>query len=55
MVEKHAWENIPAENKGPGRPQRRAMPGSWREELTPEQARIVEEIAAPFLEELYPG
>jgi hypothetical protein len=54
-VEKHAWENIPAEKKGPGRPQRKAQPGSWREELTPEQARIVEGITGPLLEAYYAG
>jgi hypothetical protein len=54
-VLKHAWENIPSEKKGPGRPQRRAQPGSWREELTPEQTRIVEGITGPLLETFYAG
>ena len=53
-VEKHAWENIPETKKGPGRSRRKAVPGSWREDLTQEQARRVEEITAPLLEEFYP-
>jgi Sulfotransferase family len=52
-VEKHAWENIPDEKKGEGKFNRKATPGSWREDLTPEQAEIVEEITAPLLRELY--
>jgi hypothetical protein len=52
-VEKHSWENIPAENKGPGRFYRKARPGSWTEDLTPEQARTVEEITRPILEAFY--
>jgi hypothetical protein len=53
-VEKHSWENIPEEEKGEGKFYRKATPGGWREDLTPEQARMVEEITAPLLKELYP-
>jgi LPS sulfotransferase NodH len=53
-VEKHAWENIPEEEKGEGKKFRKATPGGWREDLTPEQARMVEEITAPLLKEFYP-
>jgi len=52
-VEKHSWENIPDEKKGPGTVRRKATPGGWREDLTPEQAKIVEGIAAPLLKEFY--
>jgi hypothetical protein len=52
-VEKHSWENIPEEEKGEGKFYRKATPGGWREDLTPEQAKIVEEITAPLLEEFY--
>jgi hypothetical protein len=52
-VQKHSWENIPEEEKGGGKFHRKARPGGWREDLTPEQARIVEGITAPLLEELY--
>ena len=54
-VEKYAWENIPGEEKGPGKFNRRATPGGWREDLTPEQAEIIEESTAPLLEEFYPA
>jgi hypothetical protein len=53
-VEKHAWENIPEEDKGEGKFYRKASPGGWQEDLTPEQAQIVERITAPLLRELYP-
>jgi hypothetical protein len=53
-VEKHAWENVPTENKGEGKFHRKATPGGWREDLTPEQVDTVERITAPFLDEYYP-
>ena len=53
-VEKHAWENISEEKKGEGKFHRKATPGGWREDLTEEQAKTVERITAPLLEELYP-
>lgn len=52
-VEKHSWENIPAEEKGAGKFYRKGSPGSWREDLTEEQVRIVEDIAAKFLNAFY--
>jgi Sulfotransferase domain len=54
-VEKHSWENIPEEEKGEGKFYRKATPGGWQEDLTPEQAQIVEQITAPVLSELYPA
>jgi len=54
VVEKHSWENIPEDKKGEGKFYRKATPGGWREDLTPEQAEVVEEITAPLLKELYP-
>jgi hypothetical protein len=53
-VEKNSWENIPAEQKGEGKFHRKAKPGGWREDLTPEQAEIVEGVAGSLLRELYP-
>ena len=55
VVEKHSWESIPEEKKGEGKFYRKATPGGWREDLTPEQAETVEKITAPLLKELYPG
>jgi Sulfotransferase family len=54
-VKRHSWENIPEEKKGQGKFYRKGIPGSWREDLSPEQIDIVEEITAPLLEEFYPG
>jgi hypothetical protein len=54
-VEKHSWENIPDEKKGEGKFYRKATPGSWKEDLTPEQIKIVENVTAPLLKELYPS
>jgi Sulfotransferase domain len=53
-VEKNSWENIPEEEKGEGKFHRKAKPGGWREDLTPEQIEIVESVAGPLLRELYP-
>ena len=52
-VNKHSWENIPEEERGEGKIYRKASPGSWREELTEDQAEIVERITAPLLKEFY--
>ncbi len=54
VVDKYAWENIADNRKGKGKFYRKATPGGWRNDLTSEQARIVEEIARPLLEEFYP-
>ena len=55
IVEKHAWENKPQKEKGPGKFYRKATPGGWREDLTPEQVKTIEKITAPLLEEFYPA
>jgi hypothetical protein len=52
-VEEHSWENIPEEEKGEGKFRRKAKPGGWQEDLTPEQTRIVEETTRPLLEQFY--
>lgn len=54
-VRKHAWENISEKQKGAGKFYRKAKPGGWREDLTPRQIKIAEEITAPLLDEFYPG
>jgi hypothetical protein len=53
VVNKHSWENIPKEDKGEGKFYRKAKPGGWREDLTPEQVEVVEQITAPLLKEFY--
>ena len=52
-VEKHAWENIPEDLKGEGKFFHKASPGGWREDLTPKQAKMVENITNPVLREFY--
>jgi Sulfotransferase domain len=51
VVEKHSWEDIPQRERGEGKFYRKATSGGWREDLTPEQARMVEDITAPLIEE----
>jgi hypothetical protein len=51
VVNKHSWENIPQRERGEGKFYRKATSGGWREDLTPEQANIVENITAPLIEE----
>jgi LPS sulfotransferase NodH len=53
-VEKNSWENIPEEEKGEGKKRRKAKPGGWREDLTPSQVEIVEDITATLFNEFYP-
>jgi hypothetical protein len=53
VIEKHSWERVPEQEKGEGRFYRKAKPGGWREDLTPEQIEIIESITAPLLEEFY--
>jgi hypothetical protein len=53
-VEKHSWENVPEKEKGEGKFYRKASPGGWRKDLTLEQAKVVERITAPLLQEFYP-
>ncbi len=55
VIEKFSWESIPEEEKGAGKIRRKATPGGWREDLTPEQAEAVEKITAPVLKEFYPS
>lgn len=55
VVAKHSWGNVPEEEKGAGKFYRKGTPGGWREDLTPAQAAIVEEMAAPIIGEFYAG
>jgi hypothetical protein len=55
-VERHTWGAIPEDMKGQGKFYGKASPGGWREDLTPRQAKIVEEITAPVMGAFYaPG
>jgi len=55
VVEAHAWENVPEEEKGEGKFRRKAKPGGWQEDLSPKQVKAIEKITAPLLEEFYAG
>ena len=53
VVESRSFENIPEEEKGEGTIRRKATPGGWSEDLTPEQIEIVERETAQILSEFY--
>lgn len=53
VVEEHSWESIPEDEKGSGKIRRKATPGGWREDLSPEQIEIVEKEGAEILDEFY--
>ena len=50
---KHAWEQVPEGNKGPGKFYRKAKPGGWEEDLSPEQVRIIEDATGAVLAKFY--
>jgi hypothetical protein len=50
---KHAWEQVPEGNKGPGKFYRKAKPGGWEEDLSPEQVRIIEDATDAVLAKFY--
>jgi hypothetical protein len=54
-VEAHAISNVPEHRKGPGQKVRKGAPGGFEDDLTPQQRSIIEKIAAPMLNEFYPG
>ena len=51
VVDRHSWENIPQRERGEGKFYRKATSEGWKDDLTLEQAKIVEEITAPLIEE----
>ena len=52
-VERHAWERIPAEQKGTGKFHRKAVAQGWRDDLTRKQVKIVEEVTGPLIAKYY--
>jgi len=52
-VFEHGWEQLPDSAKGRGKFFRKAQPGSWTEELSSEQIKIIEDITGPMLSEFY--
>ena len=55
VVEAHQWSSVPEEKKGPGQFHRKASPGSWKDDLSADQIRIVEQTCAPVLSAFYNG
>lgn len=53
VVDKHLWDNVPDAQKGDTKFHRRATPGSYGEDLTPEQIRAVEKAFDQELAEFY--
>ncbi len=53
VIEERSWENIPEDKKGPGSIRRKATPGGWREDLTPQQVEIVESESAQIIDQFY--
>ena len=50
---KHSWEQIPEEEKGKDKFFRKAQPGGWRDDLSPEQITLIEDITGPLLSRYY--
>jgi hypothetical protein len=51
VVDRYSFENIPQRERGEGKFYRKATSGGWREDLTPEQAELVEDITAPLIQD----
>jgi GT2 family glycosyltransferase len=52
-VMKHSWTRIPESEKGKDKFFRKAQPGGWRDELSAEQIRLIEDITRPILSKYY--
>jgi hypothetical protein len=50
---KHSWEQIPESEKGKDKFYRKAQPGGWRDDLSPEQTKLIEDITSPILSKYY--
>ncbi len=52
-VARHSWARIPDSQKGSGKFYRKAQPGGWKEDLSSEQVRIIENVTGPILSKFY--
>jgi hypothetical protein len=52
-VAKHSWTQIPDSEKGSGKFYRKAEPGGWKDDLSAEQIRLIEDITGPILSKYY--
>ena len=51
-VERHSFERIPDDQRGPSKIFRSAAPGAWRENLTQAEQDRLERVIGPKLREL---
>ncbi len=52
-VMKHSWARVPDSEKGKDKFFRKAQPGSWRDDLSSEQIKLIEDITGPILSNYY--
>lgn len=52
VVDAHSWERIPEDQEGEGKFCRKAKSGGWREDLSEDQIRVVEEQVGDPMDEL---
>jgi len=52
-VMKHSWAGVPDSEKGKDKFFRKAQPGGWRDDLSSEQIRLIEDITGPILSKYY--
>ena len=52
VISENAFEAIPARRRGSGTPLRAATPGLWREHMSDQERKVMEEIMGPKLVEL---
>jgi GT2 family glycosyltransferase len=52
-VLKHSWTRIPSSEKGKDKFFRKAQPEGWRDDLSLEQIRLIEDITGPILSKYY--
>jgi len=52
IVKRQAFESAPKDRRGPGKPMRAASPGLWRENMSEDEQRVMQEIMGAKLAEL---
>jgi len=52
LIEMYKFENVPKEDKGPGKGKRYASPGLWKENFTNDEKKILEELMGDTLRSL---
>jgi hypothetical protein len=52
-VAKHSWARIPESEKGKDKFFRKAQPGSWRDDLSPGQVKLIEHVTGSIISKYY--